>query len=589
MVESVSKVLMDLDKILVRPITTSERPRWRGLCDKHHYLGFEKKFGHQILYCVEYNEEWIGLIGWASAFSQVPSRDEFIGWNRLSKPKKLEQVANNFRFLLLPGYNQKNLASKAMSLNLKRLHSDWKKFFFTDLLLVETFVNPKKFSGTIYKASGWSCIGRTKGFSYTKEGWIKNNEPKDIFIKPLTHRSFKHLSDTSFKIHNKESRLVDINTLSIEGKGGLIDVLREIKDPRGRQGRRFPFYAVMSVVTCAMLSGASSFLAICEWTKNLKKPQLKKLGCHKPPGLTTMKDLVYKIDAEQFDKKINCWLLSHSKEKKSTGLAVDGKTLRGSKDLTKDKKPVQLLSALLHHEKLTVAQTQIESKTNEIRKLKDLLADLDIEGQAVTADALHCQKETIQYLVEQKKCDFVVIVKNNQPKLLNAIEMLFSTAPPSEIRSSETIERNHGRIDTRQIDVLPILPDCLKENGSDFPHVHQVFRITRQSSDLNGGKTRGETVFGLTNASQEKYEASDLSQIVRGHWAIENSSHYVRDETFKEDRSRIRTGAAPQVMATIRNLSIGIIRLSGEKNIASGVRHFEWGSKAEALRAIGIQ
>jgi predicted transposase YbfD/YdcC len=580
---------MDLNRIKVRPILMTERSRWRDLCNRHHYLGFDRKFGHQILYCVEYSEKWIGLIGWASAFSQVPCRDEFIGWNCLTKPKKLEHVANNFRFLLLPGYNQKNLASKAMSLNLKRLGSDWKQRFYTDLLLVETFVNSKRFSGTLYKASGWSCIGRTKGFSYTKDGWIKNNEPKDVFIKPLFKKSLKQLSDTSFKIHNKESRLVDINSLSIEGKGGLIDVLKEIEDPRGLQGRRFPFYAVMSVVTCAMLSGANSFLAIHEWSKKLKKPLLKKLRCRKSPGLTTMKDLVYKIDAEQFDEKINKWLSRQTDEKKSTGLAVDGKTLRGSKDLTTDKKPVQLLSALLHHEKMTIAQTKIESKTNEIPKLKDLLAGLDIEGKVVTADALHCQKGTIKFLVEKKKSDFVVIVKNNQPKLLNAIKTIISEAPTSEIRSSEITEKSHGRIDTRKIDALSIHAECLNDNGSDFPHVHQIFQITRQSNSLKGKKIRGETVFGLTSATEKKYEASDLAQFVRDHWSIENSSHYVRDETFKEDRSRIRTGSAPQVMATIRNLSIGIIRLSGEKNIASGVRHFEWGSKADALRAIGIR
>lgn len=581
---------ININKINVRPITLDERSKWVALCKEHHYLGFKGKFGYQILYCIEYFGKWIGLVGWASAFLKVQCRDELIGWNRLTKPKKLEQVANNFRFLLLPGYNEKNLASKVLSINLKRLRSDWKKRFYIDLLLVETFVNPNKFSGTIYKASGWTYIGTTKGFSYTRNGWIQNNEPKNVFIKPLTKKSLKHLSDTSFKIYKKESQLIDIHSLAIEDNGGLIDILKSIKDPRSRQGRRFPFCAIMGIVTCAMLSGANNFVAIHEWSLKLKKNHLRKLRCgNKPPGLTTIKDLIYKIDAEEFDKKINSWLATQAKQKKSNGLAVDGKVLRGSKDLTKNKKPVQLLSALLHHEKLIIAQTKIESKTNEIPKIKILLSDLDIEGMVITADAMHCQKDTIKFLVEIKKCDFVVIVKNNQKKLLNAIQTIIIETSENDMISSKTIERGHGRIDTRKIDTLSIGTECLKKYGSSFPHVNQIFRISRESRSLYGKMLRQEIAYGFTNASKEKYNASQLGQIVRDHWSIENSSHYVRDETFKEDRSRIRTESAPQIMATIRNLSIGIIRLSGGKNIATGVRFIGWDSKASSLRAIGIR
>lgn len=183
------------------------------------------------------------------------------------------------------------------------------------------------------------------------------------------------MSDTSFKIYKKESQLIDIHSLAIEDNGGLIDILKSIKDPRSRQGRRFPFCTIMGIVTCAMLSGANNFVAIHEWSLKLKKNHLRKLRCgNKPPGLTTIKNLIYKIDAEEFDKKINSWLATQAKQKKSNGLAVDGKVLRGSKDLTKNKKPVQLLSALLHHEKLIIAQTKIESKTNEIPKIKILLS-----------------------------------------------------------------------------------------------------------------------------------------------------------------------------------------------------------------------
>ncbi|WP_282434550.1 ISAs1 family transposase, partial [Desulfotomaculum copahuensis] len=137
-----------------------------------------------------------------------------------------------------------------------------------------------------------------------------------------------------------------------------------------------------------------------------------------------------------------------------------------------------------------------------------------------------------------------------------------------------TIEKGHGRIETRTGRTIPVL-----EGQTGFPYADQFIKIERSFTDLHGENTKKETAYFVTSMSAEKADPKILLELIRGHWAIETSLHWVRDVTFDEDRSQIRTGSAPRVFASIRNLAISLLRLHGFKNIAAGLRKLSWNAE----------
>jgi predicted transposase YbfD/YdcC len=571
----------------VRPVTQKEKPLWRSLMREHHYLGFGKTAGESILYVATINGIWVGLLGWAAAALHVRVRDKWIGWDAVAKKQRLHLVTNNVRFLVLPDVQIKNLASKILSLNIKRLSSDWQNFYGHPILLAETFVDPSRFKGTCYLAAGWKPLGETDGFGRNpRGGYIIHGNPKIIFVHPLLNNIQGLLSDPYFEIKSNKEKvfMIDIKKLPLEDKGGLIDVLRKVEDPRSRQGRRHSQIGILAIATCAMLSGAKSFSAIAEWAENLSAKQLRRMHCRRDnsPSESTIERVLQKINPEEFDTKINDWLFQVTNAS-GKGLAVDGKTLRGSHD--GNKKPVHLLSALLHEEKIIIAQRNVESKTNEITQFEPLLQNLPLEGMVVTADPMHCQVGHAIFLVRDKKADFIFTVKDNQPNLRKEIECILA-GEPDPVDIYHQIEKAHGRIDTHLIVAHTITPHEMRNIA--FPYIKQCFSVERTSTDLNGENPKREIRYGITSLSRENAFPKELLCHMIGHWRIETSSHYVRDDTLGEDRSRIRKGSGPQIMATLRNVSIGMIRVAGGENIAEAIRYFGWNGRAKAIRAIGI-
>lgn len=286
-------------------------------------------------------------------------------------------------------------------------------------------------------------------------------------------------------------------------------------------------------------------------------------------------------DPQEFDQKVYKWLLEVSGNN-GQGLSVDGKCLRRSFD--GEDKPVYLLSALLHHEKIVIAQKQIPNKKNEISEFKTLLESLDLEGMLVTADAMHCQEEHSRFLVMDKKADYLWTVKENQPTLLRLITDALSDDNQPIQATATLLTKGHGRIDSYVCETKPWTPDLTRLHS--FPFISQIIKVTRTWSKTNGEAQKSEVRYQITSSSQARADQLLTSSI--DHWSIENGAHYVRDETFGEDRSRVRSGNAPHIMATLRNLSIGVIRKAGGENMAEGIRYFAWGKHNRAIRAIGV-
>lgn len=416
-------IFQDLRELTVRPITSEEKSRWIELMDAHHYLGFRRLVGTYVCYVAVLQGRWVALLSWSWAAMKCGVRDRWIGWDESLKFKRLKHILNNTRFLILPDIHIKNLASKILALNLKRLSSDWESLYGHPIIVAETFVDPSRFQGTCYKAQGWTCLGETKGFGKNGKSYVQHNVPKKIFIFPLHSKAQEILSSPFVSPHlisNKEVLMIDVNKLPLQGQGGLIDLLATIIDPRKKRGIRYSSVAMLALAICACISGVKSYDGMLDYARSLSPDALRLLGFRRgrPPSESALRRFLQRLDSEEIDRKVGDWFLKQT-SLKGAAIAIDGKTLCGSHQ--GDKKAIQLLGAILHKEGIVVAQKKISDKTNEIPMVKELLAPLKMEGSIVTLDALHTQKKTASYIVEKKKADYVLIAKDNQETLKNDI------------------------------------------------------------------------------------------------------------------------------------------------------------------------
>jgi hypothetical protein len=196
---------MQLDKLLVRPILKQEEPEYLNLMETHHYLGSIRKIGETVWYCALYDGQWVALISFSAAVLNCTARDRWIGWSYRHQTGRLKLIANNSRFLILPGWHNKNLGSRLLSLCLKRLSNDWTDKYGHPILLVETFVDPLRYHGGVYRASNWQAVGETKGYRRVTGGYSasKTQTKKTVFIKPLHRKAQQVLSQPILSHHFK--------------------------------------------------------------------------------------------------------------------------------------------------------------------------------------------------------------------------------------------------------------------------------------------------------------------------------------------------------------------------------------------------
>jgi len=367
----------------------------------------------------------------------------------------------------------------------------------------------------------------------------------------------------------------------------LIEVLAEIPDFRHTRGKRHPLAAILALACSAMLCGYRSYTAIAEWGRHYGEPLVRALGfTRRSPCAATLHTVLRRVDREVLEARLGAWADEVLTGTSVAGgpeeaMAIDGKTLRGSQ---KQGAPgAHLLSVFAHRVGLTLAQRAVADKTNEIPVVLELLRHVVLEGRVVTMDALLTQRQIAQQIVEAGG-DYVMLVKENQPHLLEDIETVFALAPIAREQrtTAETIDCGHGRIEQRRLQTSNALVGY-----SDWPGLAQVFQIERQVISKKTGEVREEVVAGVTSLAPERADAARLLALVRGQWQIENQSHWVRDVTFDEDRSQVHCGHIPQVMAALRNTVIGLMRQAGYTNIAAACRLFA-AQPALALALMGI-
>jgi len=348
---------------------------------------------------------------------------------------------------------------------------------------------------------------------------------------------------------------------------GVLAVLSGVVDPRSRRGVRHGCGAVLGIAVCAVLAGAKSYLAIAEWAHDLTPTVRSRLGVgRRAPCESTIRRVLQRVDAEQLDQAVCAWLGTRMTSEPGSPrvIAVDGKTARGSRCRragTGDR-AVHLLAAFDTTSGAVLGQGVVDTKTNEISAFGPLLDRIDIAAAIVTADALHTQRGHVTYLTG-RGAHWLLTVKGNQPTLLAQLRALPWTDVPV---ADSTSDKGHGRMETRTLKLTAIA------TGIGFPGAQLALRVQRRSRKTSSRRWRCETVYAITDLTLEQTTAAGLADALRAHWAIENRLHWVRDVTFAEDHSQIRTGNGPAVMAMLRNLAIGLHRQAGASNIAAACR-----------------
>ncbi len=368
----------------------------------------------------------------------------------------------------------------------------------------------------------------------------------------------------------------------------LQESLSAITDTRQGQGRRYELVPVLLLCCVGLMTGYKSVNALAEWGKNYGQKWLKLLGItrKRSPSQPTLHRILKQVSIEELEVCLGHWASTvlakaESMPEELEAVAMDGKKLRGSR--RQQASGSYLLSVMSQRLGVVLAQTAISAGENEITKAEQVIEKICLEGVVVTADALHTQTDLAEQIVRQGG-DYLLVVKGNQPKLFEDILYCFEQDRfvLETIKEALEIDQHGSRIEERRLRSTSILNDYV-----DFPFVAQVLEVTRFVKDKKTGLERTERGYAVTSLSEEKATPKQLLKIWRSHWHIENKLHYVRDVTFGEDLSQVRSGNLPQAMASLRNTAIGALRAIGFENIASALRKCSAKPKI-AFQAIGL-
>lgn len=374
------------------------------------------------------------------------------------------------------------------------------------------------------------------------------------------------------------------------GGGSLLDCFAALPDPRSQRGVRHSLPTILGLCTAAMVSGCVSLAEITDWVTHADQELLGALdarqdcsGRYVAPHPDTIERVFRALGAQGLAAHTGAWLGRQgglgpvgaplAGPALLPALAIDGKAVRGA--IGSDGQIPYLLAAATHQDTAVIAERLIGAKTNEVPEFAPLLAGLPLGGWVLTMDAAHTVRAHAHFIAEQLFGHYVMIVKQNQKGLFGRLDHLDWASVPVTHRSVDT---GHGRREVRTIQVMDAPTDL------GFPHAAQVFLLERYTTRTVRKRIKGSrryktvqtktavAVLGITSLSSREAAPEHLATYVRGHWSIENKIHWVRDVTFREDASQVKTGSRPRIMATLRNLVIGLIRQAGHTRIAATIR-----------------
>jgi len=435
-----------LDHLEVKLLESDEdRARFEKMMVSHHYLKSDRLAGEQLRYVARVQGQWVALLSWSAAAYHLKHREAWVGWNEAQRRRRLALVANNARFLILPGVDCPNLASRALALNAARLSADWESAYGHRILVVESFVDSQLFRGTCYKAQGWSLLGETDGFGRVAQDFYTEHErPKQLWMRELEAGAREKLRAGSLEpsLRSVEEKVVPLPEATASEIRGLVEICRQVPDWRKRKGLDYPLAGLLAMIALATLCGVvRGQRDLAAFAQSLSQAKLRSLLCRKGrdgryqyPKETTFQRVLASVEPDFIERALAQWLeecLGLAKESQDWLVAIDGKAQRGSTPHCPDEKKAQLVSAVSLPSGRVLGTVLVEQKSNEIPAARALLSKLGSQaGKLVMLDALHTNQQTLRAIVQGTGADYLLPVKDNHEGLKNRVEEAFSNPSP---------------------------------------------------------------------------------------------------------------------------------------------------------------
>jgi predicted transposase YbfD/YdcC len=371
----------------------------------------------------------------------------------------------------------------------------------------------------------------------------------------------------------------------------LVDVLKQVPDPRKRQGRRHRWLTLLCLIVAALASAHRTPRAIARWVGEHREELFAVLPptVSRLPSEATIRRALALLDVAVLEQALRAF----DPEAPDTaagppdalqGVALDGKAIRG---VGRDGHACHLVSLVQHDDARVLGQVAVALKRDERSAVPELLAGRDLSGKVVTLDALHTLRPTARQ-IRAAGGHYLMIVKKNQAALYEYLDMLFRLpAHPADHEVWDTFgpmsEKGHGRLETRRL-------TCGNAHieDVDWPDVQQVVRRECERIVLKTGKRSCEVTYAMVSMMPAEAGAATIERLWRGHWTIENQTHYVRDVTFGEDAGHAAQGNTAQVLAALRNGLLTLFRRAHWRSIPDALAHYG-ASVARAFALIGLE
>jgi predicted transposase YbfD/YdcC len=337
-------------------------------------------------------------------------------------------------------------------------------------------------------------------------------------------------------------------------------------DPRRQHGNfQHSLFDIIVLALCGTICYCETWEDIEDFGKERQEWLGKYLELKNGiPGHDTISRVISRLDTAAFFACLQQWIDSLQLDLKGRGVHIDGKTARRSFDNASNLKAMHMVSAWVDELSLCIGQVVTEQKSNEITAIPMLLEMLEIKGAVVTLDAMGCQEKIVDKIVE-KKADYVITVKNNQPKLCLAIADAFEQYLEDDlkdraVRSRKYESRNRGRLAQRTVTVAPV-PEAIKASGKwkNIKTIGMVYRH-REAFNTDNPRAISESDHVTYFISSLPPTASLVGKHLTKHWTVENKLHWTLDVTFTEDRSRIRKGSSPAIMGSLRRFVLSLLK-----------------------------
>lgn len=420
-----------LRDIRVEPLSTSEEIQRAGeLLDAHHYLGAPNPVGERLWYAVlDTDGDWLGLLLFAAASRRLRHRDQWIGWSDEQRRRRLPLVVNNTRFLLLPDKTTPNLGSAVLSRVAARLSDDWMERYGHPVLVVETFVDPQLYRGTVYQAAGWTQLGQTQGNQRVSRDYYEpHDRPKLLFARELARGACRSLQAEHLKpaLAAMEAASLPRCTESSAQLKSLSAMFRErVPEYRNRKRCIYPVHALLGIMAAACLADAPRGQKDLEvFAKSLSQAQLKALGVRRDtktgryssPDQTTFSRMMSNVNADLVEEVLIQW------QRRIRGPAPSDETVAIDGKQPKHAGGHNVVTAIATPSQHYLGCELVEDKSNEIPAARKLIARLDLDGKLVSLDAMHSCQQTARQLVLDAGADYSLTIKENTPEIKKRIE-----------------------------------------------------------------------------------------------------------------------------------------------------------------------